>query len=69
MPLSCFGRRSRKAQYPLISESTVHPVEHQQARGLISGPKFERKYQEDLALYGPRVAEDMHMQRRRRARM
>lgn len=57
---------AKQSQYP---HPVNVPMSHKPARSnLAIGRKLERKYQEDLARFGPDVAEDLHRQRLSRAR-
>lgn len=58
-------QNSMPSEYPIPVEA---PMSHR-PRNTVFGRKLERKYQEDVALYGPQAAEDMYQRKLRRARV
>ncbi|KAK6539221.1 hypothetical protein TWF694_009462 [Orbilia ellipsospora] len=62
-----FRRRPEYRPELAVSHNGVPPP-HYPAKGILSGPRFERKYQKDLAAYGPEIAEQRHRERRRKSR-
>jgi hypothetical protein len=44
------------------------PLTHEHPRNNLFGRRLEKRYQQDLAQYGPEIAEDMHGKRLKQGR-